>query len=70
MPEERKHRDISLGGAVLIFGIILSIIVVGRLILGFDVALLLMFIGMFTTAVYVFHYKYTWQELSTRASFP
>ncbi len=63
MTETQKHRDISLGGAILIFAVILSIIVVGRLIFGFDVALLLMFIGMFTTAVYVFHYKYTWQEL-------
>jgi NhaC family Na+:H+ antiporter len=70
VPEERKHRDISLGGAVLIFGIILSIIVVGRLILGFDVALLLMFIGMFTTAVYVFHYRFTWEELFDKGVVP
>ena len=70
MPDERVHKEISLGGAVLIFGIILSIIVVGRLILGFDVALLLMFIGMFTTAVYVYHYNYSWDELSEKGVVP
>lgn len=70
MPDERVHKEISLGGAVLIFGIILSIIVVGRLILGFDVALLLMFIGMFTTAVYVYHYNYSWDELFEKGVVP
>jgi NhaC family Na+:H+ antiporter len=29
-----------------------------------------MFIGMFTTAVYVFHYKYTWQELFDKGVVP
>ncbi len=70
MPEERVHKEISLGGAVLIFAIILSIIVVGRLILGFDVALLLMFIGMFTTAVYVYYYNYSWEELFEKGVVP
>jgi NhaC family Na+:H+ antiporter len=68
--EERKTREISLQGAILIFGSILAIIVVGRLIMGFDVALLLMFIGMFTTAVYVFHYKFTWQDLFDKGVVP
>lgn len=70
MPEERVHKEISLGGAVLIFAIILSTIVVGRLILGFDVALLLMFIGMFTTAVYVYYYNYSWDELFEKGVVP
>ena len=47
----------------MIFGAILAIIVVGRLIFTFDVALLLMFIGMFTTFTYVYVYKFTWRDL-------
>ena len=47
----------------MIFGAILAIIVVGRLIFTFDVALLLMFIGMFTTFTYVYIYKFTWRDL-------
>ncbi|HPE66921.1 MAG TPA: Na+/H+ antiporter NhaC family protein, partial [Synergistales bacterium] len=61
--EERKAREISLRGALMIFGAILAIIVVGRLIFTFDVALLLMFIGMFTTFTYVYVYKFTWRDL-------
>ncbi|MGI6253311.1 MAG: Na+/H+ antiporter NhaC [Aminivibrio sp.] len=70
MPEERVHKEISLGGAVLIFGIILAIIVIGRLVFSFDVALLLMFIGMFTTAVYVYYYNYSWEELFEKGVVP
>ena len=61
--EERKAREISLQGALMIFGTILAIIVVGRLVFTFDVALLLMFIGMFTTFTYVYYYKFTWRDL-------
>lgn len=61
--EERKAREISLQGALMIFGTILAIIVVGRLVFTFDVALLLMFIGMFTTFTYVYVYKFTWRDL-------
>jgi NhaC family Na+:H+ antiporter len=70
VPEERVHKEISLGGAVLIFGIILAIIVIGRLVFSFDVALLLMFIGMFTTAVYVYYYNYSWEELFEKGVVP
>ena len=70
MTEHQKPRDISLTGAVAIFATILGIIVVGRLLLGFDVAILLMFIGMFTTAVYVFHYKFKWDDLFDKGVVP
>ena len=49
-----KTEKIGLGGALGIFGTILLIIVTRRLALGFDVALLLMFCGMFTTVVFCF----------------
>lgn len=64
------HKNISLGGAILVFGAILFIIVLGRLVMGFDVALLLMFIGMFTTTVYVYHYNYSWNELFEKGVVP
>jgi len=70
VPTEKTHKNISLGGAILVFGAILFIIVLGRLVMGFDVALLLMFIGMFTTTVYVYHYNYSWNELFEKGVVP
>lgn len=58
-----KTKEIGLSGALGIFGTILLIIVAGRLAFGFDVALLLMFCGMFTTAMFCFRYGYSWNEL-------
>jgi NhaC family Na+:H+ antiporter len=48
----------------------LSIIVVGRLVFSFDVALLLMFCGMFTTVTYCFHYGYKWSDLFDKGVVP
>lgn len=65
-----KTEKIGLGGALGIFGTILLIIVTGRLALGFDVALLLMFCGMFTTVVFCFRYGYSWDELFDKGVVP
>ncbi len=61
--EEQRARQITLRGALMIFETILAIIVVGRLIFAFDVALLLLFIGTFTTFTYVYYYRFTWRDL-------
>jgi|GEM_PF-4688816 len=66
----KKSREITLIPALGIFGSILAIIVVGRLILGFDVALLLMFCGMFSTIVYTCFYGYGWGELFDKGVVP
>lgn len=56
--EKSKRKEVRLSAALGIFGTILAIIVIGRLILGFDVALLLMFCGMFTTTVFCCFFGY------------
>lgn len=61
--EKSKRKEVRLSAALGIFGTILAIIVIGRLILGFDVALLLMFCGMFTTTVFCCFFGYGWGEL-------
>lgn len=64
------NKTISLGAAVGIFGTILAIIVTGRLVLGFDVALLLMFCGMFSTTVFCCFYGFGWEELFSQGVVP
>jgi NhaC family Na+:H+ antiporter len=68
--KQETPREIGLRGAASIFGVILSIIVAGRLYFGFDVALLLMFCGMFSTLVYCSYYKYSWAELFDKGVIP
>ncbi|MDR1740736.1 MAG: Na+/H+ antiporter NhaC [Synergistaceae bacterium] len=68
--KEHGESRVGLKGAVTIFGTILAIIVIGRLIFGFDVALLLMFSGMFTTLVYTVKYRYKWDDLFDRGVIP
>lgn len=63
MSNNMQHREISLSSAIGIFTTILLIIMVGKLALGFDTAILLMIVAMFTSFVYVFCYKFTWNEL-------
>ncbi|NLL36362.1 MAG: Na+/H+ antiporter NhaC [Fretibacterium sp.] len=68
--EKRTGDEITLKGALGVFGSILAIIVVGRLILGFDVALLLMFCGMFSTVVFCYVYHYSWSDLFDKGVVP
>lgn len=63
MTVEKEHREVGLAGSIGIFSAILAIIMVGKLFFGFDTALLLMIVSMFTSFVYVFGYKFTWDEL-------
>ncbi|GHS93504.1 Na+/H+ antiporter NhaC [Synergistales bacterium] len=66
MEENKKERilkEISFKGAVSVFGVILLIIVVGRLVLSFDTSMLLMLCAMFTTATFCFYYGYAWSDL-------
>lgn len=67
---EKKAREVPLGGALFIFGVILAIIVIGRLVFSFDVALLLMFCGMFSTTMFCFVYGYKWSDLFDKGTVP
>ena len=49
-----QHREVSLSSAINVFTAILLIIMVGKLALGFDTAILLMVVAMFTSFVYIF----------------
>ena len=66
----KMPKKVGLGAALGIFGTILVIIVAGRLVLGFDVALLLMFCGMFSTAVFCCLYGYGWGDLFDKGVVP
>jgi NhaC family Na+:H+ antiporter len=67
---KRIPKPVGILGAVLIFAVILCIIVIGRLVMGFDVALLLMFCGMFSTIVYCAYYGYPWSGLFDQGVVP
>jgi len=58
-----SEKKVSLATSVFIFAAILAIIVIGKLVLNFDTAILLMLVGIFTTAVYCFGYGFTWGEM-------
>lgn len=66
----KKTKNIGLPAAIGIFGTILAVIVIGRLILEFDVALLLMFCGMFSTIVFCCFYNYDWGDLFDKGVVP
>lgn len=65
-----NQKEVSLAAALGIFGTILAIIMIGRLVLGFDVALLLMFCGMFSTIVFCCFYGYGWGDLFDKGVVP
>ncbi len=67
---QETKRQIDLKGALFVFGTILAVIMVGRLGFGFDVALLLMFCGIFTSVVFCFYYGYRWDELFDKGVVP
>jgi NhaC family Na+:H+ antiporter len=63
MSKPVEHKEVGLTSSIAVFATILAIIMVGKLILGFDTALLLMIVSMFTSFVYVLCYKFTWDEM-------
>lgn len=58
-----KKREVGLSGALFILASILGSMIVGKLLLKFDTAMLIMGVSMLTTAIYVFYYRFSWQEL-------
>lgn len=66
----KKQKEVGLSAALGIFGTILIIIMVGRLAFGFDVALLLMFCGMFSTVVFCCFYGFSWGDLFDKGVVP
>ncbi len=65
-----KTKEVGLGGAILIFGGILLIIIAGSLMFRFDVGVLLMFCGMFSTLVFRYCYGYAWNDLFDKGVVP
>src|SRR6056297_1026826 len=63
MSKPVEHKEVGLTSSIAVFATILAIIMVGKLILGFDTALLLMIVSMFTSFIYVLGYKFTWDEM-------
>lgn len=63
-------REIGTKGAFTIFLLILALMSIGRLILKFDVSILLLFISIITTTIYVFYYGYSWKELFEEGTVP
>jgi len=59
----RRKREVGYLGSVLIFSLIVATMVIGRLVLGFDTAILLLFISIMTTAIYMLYYGFSWKEL-------
>jgi len=63
-------REVGLKGATAVVLLILGTMVVGKLILKFDTAILLMFVSIMTTAIYVFYYGFSWKELFEEGTVP
>ena len=57
------HREVGLKGSVFILFTILAMMIVGKLFMGFDTAILIMMVSVVTSAIYVFGYGFTWAEL-------
>ncbi|MCD6503107.1 MAG: Na+/H+ antiporter NhaC, partial [Euryarchaeota archaeon] len=60
---KREPKKVGTLGAVLIFLLILVVMLVGKLVLKFDTAILLMFVSMITSAIFIFYYGYDWDKM-------
>jgi len=63
-------REVGLKGASAVILLILVTMIIGKLILKFDTAILLMFVSIMTTAIYVFYYGFSWKELFEEGTVP
>jgi NhaC family Na+:H+ antiporter len=61
---------VTFAGAVLLLAASLSILIVGALVLEFDIAVLLMTVAAFSSLVFVYYYGFSWQELLEEGAIP
>lgn len=65
-----QDGTVGLAGSAFVLAVILTIIVVGTEFLKIDIALLLMFVAMVTSAIYVFYFRFKWDDLLNHGSIP
>lgn len=63
-------REVGLKGASVVVLLLLATMTIGKLILKFDTAILLMFVSIMTTTIYVFYYGFSWKELFEEGTVP
>jgi NhaC family Na+:H+ antiporter len=65
-----ETTPVTFAGAVLLLAASLSILIVGALVLEFDIAVLLMTVAAFSSLVFVYYYGFSWQELLEEGAIP
>lgn len=65
-----RQREIGTGGAFGIFGLILAMVMVGRLAFGFDTIVLLMLVSMVTSSIFCFYYGIPWNDSFNKGVVP
>jgi len=60
---KKEPKTVGTLGAILIFLLILVVMLFGKLVLKFDTAILLMFVSIITSAIFVFYYGYSWDKM-------
>ena len=66
----KPHKEVGLGGAVLIMHMILAIMVLGKLFMNFDTGMLCLIVALATTCVFVFVYGFTWDYMFKEGVIP
>ena len=66
----KPHKEVGLGGAVLIMLMILAIMVLGKLFMNFDTGMLCLIVALATTCVFVFVYGFTWDYMFKEGVIP
>lgn len=70
LEQTETETQITFRAAVLILTISVLSLVIGSLVLEFEVGIILLFVAMFTTAVFTFYYNYSWEELLEEGAIP
>lgn len=65
-----ETTPVTFKGAVLLLAASLSILVVGSLVLEFDVAILLMIVATLTSTVFIYYYGFEWENLLEDGAVP
>lgn len=65
-----ETTPVTFKGAVLLLAASLSILVVGSLVLEFDVAILLMIVAALTSTVFIYYYGFEWENLLEDGAVP
>jgi NhaC family Na+:H+ antiporter len=65
-----ESTPVTFTGAVAILAAALLLLIVGSLVLQFDIAILLMAVSAFTSVVYVFYYGFSWGDMLEYGAIP